>query len=374
MNQTTQTKAVHRTSQLVTALRAAIVEGLYPAGQLIPSERELSNSKGLSRTTVRRAIQLLVNEGMLYRVPGSGTYVGRAAPLTTEPLQEHATIGLILPTLANPYFGELANAIERESTCAGYQLLLGQSNLTGRSVAPYLARYAENPAVKGVVAVSTGEEIAVASYEQLARVGKPFLFVVRHAETVGADSVATDHVGGARELMRYLIGLGHRRIAFIGEARARSPRHYQGYLEGLREAGIPDDSALQARIDADRLEQIGEDGVRLLLERGVHFTAIFAQIDLIAIGVLRALRAAGLRVPDDISVVGFDNIPSAEHLHPPLTTVDHTVQEIGRLAVLLLQDRMSGRYDGPARRVTIQPRVIIRASCGPGPFEAGATC
>jgi LacI family transcriptional regulator len=81
--------------------------------------------------------------------------------------------------------------------------------------------------------------------------------------------------------------------------------------------------------------------------------------------VLRALRAAAVRVPDDVSVVGFDNIPSAEHLHPPLTTVDHTVHEIGRLAVLFLHDRMSGRYDGPARRVIIQPRLIIRESCGP---------
>jgi DNA-binding LacI/PurR family transcriptional regulator len=368
-----QVKTVHRTSELVTTLRAAIEQGVYASGQLIPSERELCNSKGISRTTVRRAIQLLVDEGMLYRVPGSGTYVGRIAPLTTEPPQEHATIGLILPTLANPYFGELANAIERESTRAGYQLLLGQSDLTGRSVAPYLARYAENTAVKGVIAVSTGEEIPVASYDQLARVSKPFLFVVRHAETVGADSVATDHVGGARELMRYLIGLGHRRIAYIGDARARTARHYQGYLEGLREAGLPEDPELQVRIDADRLDDIGESCVRVLLERKVPFTAIFAQIDLVAIGVLRALRAAGIRVPDDVSVVGFDNIPSAEHLQPPLTTVDHTVQEIGRLALLLLQDRMGGRYDGPARRVIIQPRLIIRASCGPCPTEARVT-
>jgi LacI family transcriptional regulator len=372
LSETARAKTVHRTNQLVSVLRTAIEQGVYTAGQLIPSERELSNSKGLSRTTVRRAIQLLVEEGILYRVPGSGTYVGRGGSLTTELPQEHATIGLILPSLANPYFGELAMAIEHECTRAGYQLLLGQSHLTGRSVAPYLTRYAENAAVKGVVAVSTGEDIPVASYEQLAQVGKPFLFVVRHAETVGADSVATDHVGGARELMRYLLGLGHRRIAFVGEARARMPRHYQGYLEGLREAGISADPQLHAGIDAERLEQIGEDGVRLLLERGVLFTAIFAQIDLIAIGVLRGLRAAGLRVPDDVSVVGFDNIPSAEHLQPPLTTVDHTVREIGRLAVLLLQDRMLGRYDGPARRVIIQPRVIMRASCAPCPVEAGA--
>jgi LacI family transcriptional regulator, galactose operon repressor len=368
---TAPTKTVHRTTALVAMLRSAIEQGVYTSGRLIPSERELSSSEGLSRTTVRRAIQLLVDEGVLYRVPGSGTYVGRAAPLTTEPPQEHATIGLILPTLANPYFGELVTVIEREATRADYQLLLGQSDLTGRSMAPYLARYAENTAVKGVIAVSTGEDIPAASYEQVARAGKPFLFVVRHAETVGADSVATDHVGGARELMRYLIGLGHRRIAYIGSVRARTPRHYQGYIEGLREAGLPEDPGLHVRGEGDSLDQVGEVGARELLERRTSFTAIFAQVDQMAIGVLRALRAVGIRVPDDVSVVGFDNIPSAEHLQPPLTTVDHTVYEIGRLAVLLLQDRMTGRYDGPARRVIIQPRLIIRDSCGPCPIEIG---
>lgn len=360
-----QAKTVHRTNELVTTLRAAVKQGVYVAGQLIPSERELCSREGLSRTTVRRAIQLLVDEGVLYRVPGSGTYVGRAAPLTVESPQEHATIGLILPTLTNPYFGELVAAIERESTHAGYQLLLGQSNLTGHSVAPYLARYAENPAVKGVIAVSTGEEIPVPSYEQLVQSGKPFLFVVRGAETVVADSVSTDHVGGARELVRYLVSLGHRQIAFIGNAHTHAARHYQGYLAGLREAGLPEDPELIVQVDGEHLEQLGGEGVRILLERKVPFTAIFAQIDLIAIDVLRTLHTAGIRVPEDVSVVGFDNIPSAEHCQPPLTTVDHTVSEIGRLAVLLLQDRMSSRYDGPARRVIIQPRVVIRASCAP---------
>lgn len=350
--------AVHRTNQLATALRTAIAQGIYSDGQLIPSERELASSQGLSRTTVRRAIELLVNEGVLYRVPGAGTYVGRLH----ESASEHATLGLILPSLANPYFGELATAIERESTRTGYQLLLGQSNLISRSEVPYLARYAENTAVKGVITISSGHEIPGESYEQLARLGKPFLFVVRHAETVMADSVATDHVGGARELMQYLIGLGHRRIAYIGEPDVRLSRHYQGYLEALQAAGLPADPQLQVAAALGDFEQGGEAGTRELLARGVPFTAIFAQIDIVAIGVLRALRAAGLRVPADVSLVGFDNIPSAAHLDPPLTSVDHTVSEIGRLAVLLLQDRISGRYDGPTRRVIIQPRLVLRAS------------
>jgi DNA-binding LacI/PurR family transcriptional regulator len=270
---------------------------------------------------------------------------------------------MIVPSLANPYFGELATAIEREAKRGGYQLLLGQADLAGNNVAPYLERYAENPAVLGVIAASASDKLSSA-YRQFVESGKPLVFVVRHADVTGADSVATDHVGGARELVRHLIALGHRRIAFIGGRDVRAMRHYQGYLEGLREADIPADPNLLVEIDGEG-DQIGVEGVGVLLGRRVAFTAIFAQIDLVAIGVLRTLRTARLRVPQDVSLVGFDNIPSSEHLDPPLTTVDHSVHEIGRLAVMLLQDRITGRYDGPARRVIIQPQLVLRESCGP---------
>jgi GntR family transcriptional regulator of arabinose operon len=347
-------------------LRAAIAQGRYGPGDPLPSERELCSSEGLSRTTVRRAIQQLVEEGLVYRVPGSGTYVRQQQPAAPS-ASAHEAIGLILPSLANPYFGELATAIERECTRSGYQLMLGQSELSGRSEGPYLQRYAENGAVRGVITIASDHALPEGSYEQLARARKPFLFVVRHAERLAADSVSTDHVGGARALMQLLIDQGHRRIAYIGQASTPIQRHYRGYREALREAGIPEDPALRVEVDATPLDMVGELGVGQLLARGAPFTAIFAQIDSVAIGVLRALRAAGLRAPHDVSVVGFDNIPSAAHLDPPLTTVDHTVQEIGRLAVLLLQDRIVGRYDGPARRVIIQPRLIVRASSGPPP-------
>jgi DNA-binding LacI/PurR family transcriptional regulator len=225
--------------------------------------------------------------------------------------------------------------------------------------------------VLGVITIASDHALPVDSYTQLTRAGKPFLFVVRHAERLEADSVSTDHVSGARALMSLLIGQGHRRIAYIGQASTPTQRHYRGYREALRDAGIPEDPALKVEADAAPLDMVGELGVRELLARATPFTAIFAQIDSVAIGVLRGLRAAGLRVPQDVSVVGFDNIPSAAHLDPPLTTVDHTVQEIGRLAVLLLQDRIVGRYDGPARRVIIQPRMIVRASSGPPPVAPG---
>jgi DNA-binding LacI/PurR family transcriptional regulator len=356
-----------RTNNLASALRDEIAQGVYGVGRPLPSERELSLSHGLSRTTVRRAIQQLVDEGVVYRLPGSGTFVGQPPRPSSARPEPHATIGLILPSLANPYFGELAAAIEHACVQSGYQLLLGQSSLLGDMAAPYLTRYVDNEAVRGVITIGTEDDVTLDGYRRLAQAGKPYLFVVRHAERLNADSVATDHVGGARDIMRHLLQHGHRRIAYIGVAGPPAHRHFQGYREALHDAGIAEDLALNVRVNAGNLEGIGERGVAQLLADNIRFTAIFAQIDPVAIGAMRALRAQGVRVPEDVSVVGFDNIPSAAHVDPPLSSVDHTVGEIGRLAVLLLHDRISGRYDGPARRVIIQPQLVLRASSGPAP-------
>lgn len=114
-----------------------------------------------------------------------------------------------------------------------------------------------------------------------------------------------------------------------------------------------------------RADELGYCGLRELVDRGAAFSAIFARTDLTAVGVLRGLREAGLRVPEDVSLVGFDNTALAAHLQPPLTTVDHTVTEIGRLAVAFLLDRAEGRYTGPTRQVIIQPQLVLRESCAP---------
>jgi DNA-binding LacI/PurR family transcriptional regulator len=350
----------HRTTQLAARLRRSIVEGAYRPGDLLPSERELCETHHLSRTTVRRAIQLLVDEGMLERVPGSGTYVGRFQ--RTQPTQ--TTLGLVIPTLANPYYAELSRAIEQEAAGRGYQLMIGQSDYQGANEANYLLRYAENPAISGALVVPSGEPQNAEIFQALREQQTAFVFVVRGVEGVTADTISTDHVGGARDVVRHLIGLGHRRIAFVGTARGKPHRHLQGYQVALAEAGLPADPALIELCDTDD-ETAGVQGVRALLQRGTAFTAIFGRVDITAVGVLRALREAGLRVPEDLSVVGFDNTQLAAHLQPALTTVEHMRHEIGRLAVAFLLDRIEGRYSETPRHVIIQPRLIVRASSGP---------
>lgn len=350
------------TYQLAESLRRSIRLGEYAPGDPIPSERQLTEAMSLSRVTVRRAIEVLVREGVLYRVPGAGTFVGlsRSAPAM------QATLGLIVPTLANPFFGELSDAIEAAARERGFQLLVGRSEFNPSDEAAYLDRYADNPSVKGVLVVPTTGELPTAAYRRLAERQMPFVFVARATDALEADVVATDHVRGAREVVRHLLEQGHWRIAFVGSVRPQPSTHLRGYREALQEAGIEFDPALVVTVDADA-DEAGPIGMRQLLERGVSFTAVFARIDATAFGAMRTLREAGLRIPADVSVAGFDNTQLAAHVEPGLTTVDHTLKEIGRLSVSLLLDRVEGRYGGPARSVVIQPKLVVRGSSGPAP-------
>jgi len=352
-------KETTRASQLANTLRESIKSGKYISGQVLPSERELGESTGLSRTTIRRALQILVDQGILHRVQGSGTFVRKSLMETPAPQM----LGLIVPSMNNPYYGELVYAIEREAISRGYQLVVGQFRYSSNGEANYLLRYAENDSVKGVLVVPDPDEPPIDSYNYLAQQGKPLIFVSRLIGGIPSDSVIPDRINGAYELVKYLIGLGHQHIAYIRGVPPVFDSQKLGYERALQDAGIPLNEERIVSLDGPG-EEAGEKGVDVLCQRQVPFTAIFARNDNTAVGVLRKLRHLGLRAPEDISIAGFDNTEISAQLQPPLTTVDTAVQEAGRLALMLLLDRVEGRYRGAPRQLTIRSNLVVRASCG----------
>lgn len=356
-------KETTRASQLANTLRESIKSGKYISGQVLPSERELGESTGLSRTTIRRALQILVDQGILHRVQGSGTFVRKSLMETPAPQM----LGLIVPSMNNPYYGELAYAIEREAISRGYQLVVGQFRYSSNGEANYLLRYAENDSVKGVLVVPDPDEPPIDSYNYLAQQGKPFIFVSRLIGGISSDSVVPDRINGAYELVKHLIGLGHRHIAYIRGVPPVFDSQKLGYERALQDAGVPINEDLMISLNCPG-DEAGEKGVDILFQRHVPFTAIFARNDNTAIGVLRKLRQLGLRVPEDISITGFDNTEISAQLQPPLTTVDTAIQEVGRLALMLLLDRVEGRYAGSQRQLTIRSHLLIRSSCGHAPL------
>ena len=169
-----------------------------------------------------------------------------------------------------------------------------------------------------------------------------------------------------RQAIDHLIGLGHRRIGFItGKPGVSSARErLAGYRDALRDADIPYDHKLV--VTGDFLEERGYQATEQLLALEQRPTAIFTSADTAAIGAIKASRAAGLRVPDDISIVGFDDIPEASLVMPPLTTVRQPLMEMGTTAVRLLQ-RLMDEPEMTPRRTELDVELVVRGSTAPPP-------
>lgn len=190
----------------------------------------------------------------------------------------------------------------------------------------------------------------------------PIVVIDPLGDGASVPSVVARNRAGALAVMEYLIGLGHRRIGFIG-GRAdtlSANRRFEGYKDGLAAAGIAYDPALVQGGDYSR--ERGQEAARELLRLADRPTAIFAANDSAAMGVLDVAQELGLRVPQDVSVVGFDNVPEAAQITPRLTTVDQSIQEMGTLATKLIIGILRGESP-QATPVKVQTRLIIRDSC-----------
>ncbi|GAB3453916.1 LacI family DNA-binding transcriptional regulator [Massilia terrae] len=202
--------------------------------------------------------------------------------------------------------------------------------------------------------------------ETLEKSSSPIVLInyFRHETTLPV--VRGDNVNGAHDAVRHLVDLGHRRIGFVrGNAyTGQSDLRERGYMSALSDAGIELDPALVYQ--GDFSQQSGFDGARELLALDAPPTAIFAANDGMALGVLNAIREKNLRIPEDISVIGFDDIPTAAMTQPPLTTLRHPFGEMAQAAVQELTRRIQGQ-PGRRQRIEFPSEFIIRASTGPAP-------
>ena len=276
-------------------------------------------------------------------------------------LQRTQTIGLVVPDI-NPFFAELARIIEDEGFAAGYTTVLG--NADGRPERE--RRYVETLLSKQVDGLILGSTLADATtlVSLVGRSGTPLVLIDRDLPAVGADIVLADHAGGAYALTRHLLELGHRRIACITgpERLPSSEGRAEGYHRALEEFGI--ESRPEWLAPGAFEFGGGRRAMARLLEADPGLTAVFATNDLMAVGAMRELAERGLRVPQDVSVGGFDDAMPATLISPELTTVRQPLQEMGREAVEMLRARMDGD-SGEARRIVLAAELVPRKSAGP---------
>jgi PAS domain S-box-containing protein len=263
------------------------------------------------------------------------------------------TIGAVMEVLGGEYYGGILGGIERVARERDARLLVFRGTPADVAAAPFARE------VRGWIAVHSPRGLPV-----LARLGLPLVTVAYHDPEVGCPAVVADNRQGVREAVRHLIAHGHRRIAFIGwlEYPAIAER-YEGYRDGLTESGLPCLPELVVGVEDNHVAS-GRAGARQLLEGAAWpCTAVVAGTDRNAVGVMEALREAGFRVPQDVAVVGFDDLTDASLADPPLTTLRTRFDEFGRRAANLLLDEIVG--SAVPRALHRMPVALIRRrSCG----------
>ncbi len=281
--------------------------------------------------------------------------------------QETRTLALIVPDNVNPFFAELARGIEDHGFAAGYNVILCNSDRSLSKEVAYLDMLISKR-VDGIIYMTMSTHL-----DQLqALVDNRIPMVTFDREFDNVDAILIDNEAGGYEATRHLIDLGHRRIACIGgpDVKTRSNSRVRGYEQALAAAGIPVDRDL-VRPGAWTYES-GQEAALRLFEMAEPPTAIFACNDLMAIGAIRRLRDQGLRVPADVSVVGFDDISLGSYIDPPLTTIATPIQQAGEQLCRLLLGRINNQLPPIPQRSTLRGRLVVRASTAARPGSVAA--
>jgi GntR family transcriptional regulator, arabinose operon transcriptional repressor len=355
-------------SQLMTYFRERILDGRLSVGTRLPTDDELADLYQISRDTVRQALALLANEGLIERVQGRGTFViqprSNGSPVT-QPKQKQ--IGLVLNrTLRTHLTMNLLVGVEQAAKSHGYNVSFtyaeGEQDQQARDIARLQANH-----VLGMIIWAMGDTTHDNSIQQLQTDQFPLILIDRYFPGLAIDYVGSDNIGGGYRATEHLLILGHRRIGFVfaQEETLQTTSVYerwQGYCKALQKYEVPYDETLVVP-DVRKLQSGAREGLVEFLQRPDRPSAIFAVNDYIALDVLQAARAIHLRIPEDLAIVGFDDQEFAAHVHPSLTTIKQQFIDIGLRAGTLLINRIEG-IAGPPKHIELPTSLIIRESCG----------
>ncbi|OLU34758.1 LacI family DNA-binding transcriptional regulator [Pseudomonas sp. PA27(2017)] len=322
--------------------------------------KDVAARAGISYTTVSHVVNGTrpVSDPVRSKVEAAIAELGYVPSGVARSLRVRATgtLGLLVPNASNPYFAELARGIEDHAERNGYSVILCNSDDDTDKQLRYLRVLLERR-IDGLIVATVASDAAFA--EALANLRVPLVLVDRSLEGVSADQLRVDHEQGAYLATRHLLELGHRRIACIGGPASTQVAQLRaaGYRRALDEAGI----AARAVADCPFTSPAGHAAAQALLAGEQRPTAIFAGNDMIALGVLRAAAERQLQVPQQLSVVGFDDIEVSRYLHPALTTVGQCIGALGEQVAERLLERIRTPGLAVAQRL-IEPILVLRES------------
>jgi LacI family transcriptional regulator len=318
------------------------------AGVSVATVSRVLNGKSLVREETSRAV---------LAVASALRYVPNVAARALSIRRSHA-VGIVLPDVHGEFFSEVIRGIDVAARHSGYHILVSGSHSNANETLEVLE--AMRGRVDGLIVMAPD-----VSPEQLRdQLAPDQPLVLLNSNDGDHDAVAIDNAAGARLMMEHLIALGHSRIAFI-----RGPAHnidarerLRGYRLAIRRLHGSTTAAIEC--PGDFTEQSGHEATLRLLQSKERPTAIFAANDSMAVGALAALAESGVTVPGEMAVAGFDDIPIARYVSPPLTTISIDISGLGRRAFALLLDAIAQTRTGEARRERAEVALVVRASSG----------
>lgn len=341
--------------QICNQLKEKILSKEYKNGEFLPSERELSEYYAVERATTRRALSLLVKERMLIKIPGAGTKVNYS--LSQEIVNtDYNSIAFILPgntsdKITQPFIAEIFYNLEKECKKENYSLFY--TNLHTDDELPDIVLKKN---VRGIIWVSHVEAEFIFKSKEL---GIPSVLISNYIQ--GFTSILIDNIGGSCEAVQYLIKSGHKKIACINGLNGylNSIERLEGLKRALYNTGIEfNDSYVK---ESDWTFEGGYTAMKTILDFSARPTAVFASNDMMALGAMKAIQEAGLNVPNDMSVIGFDNIDQCKYSNPSLTTVGTDMSLIARQTMKYLFELVDD-FTTPPVKIIIPTELIVRES------------
>jgi LacI family transcriptional regulator len=320
---------------------------------------------GVHPATASRALnpetRILVSEETARRVLEAAAALGyRPNPVARSLRTRRShTVGVLIPDLNNPLFPPIVRGLEDRLATAGYVALIGNTDSDDERERMVFEQMRARHVDGLVLATARLRHPLLA---EAARAEMPVVLINRLAQDYSFPSVSVDNERGVRMAVAHLSALGHRRIAHIAGPQEMSTglSRYRGFVTAMESGGMQVDSDLVVFAKAFTVEEGLRCG-RLLLERDTGCTAIAAGNDMLAVGCYAALDDAGLSCPDDISVVGFNDMPFIDRLRPPLTTIRFPHYQVGTEAAQLLLERIA-EHAGPVKILYLAPELVIRGS------------
>lgn len=348
---------------LMEDIRRKVESRAWNKGDKIPSENELSREYGVSRQTVRKAISVLTNEGILYAEHGKGTFIAQKEFVN----KNSKNIAVVTTYLSDYIFPRLIQGIDGVLTGEGYSILLKTTG-NSRAVEARCLQELLSKEIDGMIIEPSKSQIYckhTSLYEQLDDYGIPYVFIQGYFSQMSHKPyVLVDDRAGGYEVTKHLLEQGHKHILGVFKADdTQGEERHKGYVTALQEAGIAynPDYVIQFHTEDRNIKP--HDAVRQMIRENEKIDAVVCYNDQIAVDAIRAVEECGKRVPEDISVTGFDNSFIAKNNRIPITTISHPQEKLGMMAAELLMRLMRREeLSVDEYHIRITPELIVRES------------